>query len=451
MKKITKILYLNSPICIKQQFANLEAIRRNIYRRSGNYKTSYTMIDIDYILKNYSENNQLEKINKLLDHVNRNIPYYKKNSNYDLIKSIDDFKNLPLTSKKLMNNNIECFINPKKKKTLWEGKTSGSTGSPFQYYRDSYSIQYEYALYDKLYNFVSGQENPIKARFSGVSIIKANISKPPFWFYINKFKQLQLSAYHIDTSTFESYLKAFVKYKPNIGTGYASAWLFLSQYIIANKTKSYNFNAIVTDSEGLSIEDKLLVEKAFQCPVYQTYGLGEIGMIGVQCSAGHYHIFTERCFVEVVDGMGNALKNGEEGELVVTDLDSYDAPFIRYRTGDRGIINDTNCSCGWETPYIKKIVGRIDDFVVTTSGKKIGRLSHIAKPAIGVIAMQLVQKHPGYLEIRVLPGKDFDRNSMIEVLNVSKEYLGDMKVTWEVVNYLEQTKSGKTKFVIREF
>ena len=451
MENLLKTIYMNSPFFLKKSFANIEALRRNKYRRSRQYKNHFDEINILHMLTNYNELEQINNLNTLLGYINEKIPFFQKNLKNNYIYTLSEIGDLPLTSKMLMREDINSFINVESYNKLWKGKTSGSTGTPFNYYRDKNSMQYEYALYDRLYNFVARNENHIKARISGINIVKADSKTPPFWYFIKTFKQLQLSAYHIDEKTYREYIYAFSQYNVNIGTGYASAWLFLSQYILKNDIEPPKLEAIVTDSEGFSFEDKLIVENAFKCPVYQTYGLGEIGMAAVECKNGHYHIFTERCLVEIIDENGKVLNQGEEGEIVVTDLHSFDAPFIRYRTGDRGILSNCTCGCGWNTPYLKELVGRIDDYVITSDGRKIGRLSHIAKPAKGVLGMQLVQKQPGYLNIKVLPGVGFETNSMKHVEMVAKDYLGDMKVTWETVEKLEQTRSGKVKFVIRKF
>ena len=158
---------------------------------------------------------------------------------------------------------------------------------------------------------------------------------------------------------------------------------------------NYKFDklkGIVTDSEGLSNEEKLEVEKAFNCPVYQTYGLSEVGMVAVQCKYGHYHIFSDRCYVEIIDARGNILEDGRAGEIVVTDLYSLDAPFIRYKTGDMGILEHRKCKCGWKSPYIKELYGRIEDYVVTKDGRKVTRLV-ILQTRKRNYRMQLIQSN----------------------------------------------------------
>lgn len=451
MNRWIKKAYMNSPFWLKKVFANLEGIRRNYYRRSGSYLKYYTDIRIEDVLGEYSSRNQIERFNHLLKCVIDKIPYYKEQLKINSINSISDIDKIPLTSKNLMKNNIEKFINNSQKNKLWKGRTSGSTGNPFSYYRDRISMQYEYALYDKLYDYVVGNQKYNKARISGVNIVKAECVKPPFWYFIKVFGQLQCSAYHINSETYKFYIDAFNKFKVKLGTGYAKSWLFLAQYMNKEGYKFDKIKSIVTDSEGLSDEEKLEVENAFNCPVYQTYGLSEVGMVAVQCKYGHYHIFSNRCYVEIVDSQGNKLKDGKVGEIVVTDLYSFDAPFIRYKTGDMGILERGECKCGWKSPYIKELCGRIDDYVITKDGRKVTRLGHIAKPAKGIMGMQLVQTKPGELIINVLPGKNFAPDSMNDVIDLSKDYLCSMDISWREVKSLEKTDFGKVKYVVRKF
>lgn len=451
MNKILKGIYINSPFFLKKIFANGEALRRNIYRRSGEYNQYYKNININNILAGVNNDDQVEKLNMLLSYVNKHIPFYRENSNLNQLNIIDDFSKIPLINKELMRNDINSFINEKFVDQFWKGRTSGSTGSPFSYFRDRKSMQYEYALYDKLYEFIVGHQNYTKARISGVNIVKADCKNPPYWYFLKVFNQLQCSAYHIDSKTYKQYLEAFDKYKVELGTGYASSWLFLAQYILSENVKPPKLKAIVTDSEGVSNKEKLQIERAFNCPVYQTYGLGEVGMVAVQCKNNHYHIFTDRCFVEVVNEKGDALSDGEIGEITVTDLHSFKSPFIRYRTGDTGALGFEDCKCGAKGPYIKELCGRVDDYVITREGKRIGRLSHIAKPAKGVLGMQLIQNELGSLDINVIPSESFEPDSMNEVIATAKDYLTDMNINWRIVDNLEKTSSGKIRYVIRKF
>ncbi|MCM3253614.1 hypothetical protein [Priestia aryabhattai] len=452
MNNIIKQVYLNSPFFIKEIFANVEAVRRNYYRKRGQYKENSSSIDISEMLSNYNEEKQIRDFNLLLKHVKENIPYYRGNLRSNCINSLEEITLLPLIDKSRMRENIKDFVNEELLSTFWKGTTSGSTGTPFFYYRDKKSLQFHYALYDKLCAYFSEGEFKRKARISGVNILKVEHKKPPYWYFIKLFNQLQCSTYHINAVTYRDYINAFKKYNIEWGSGYASAWLHLAENVLNDKQLIMpKLSTIVTDSEGLSNEQKFKIETAFNCSVYQTYGLSEVGTIAVQCKNNHYHILTDACHIEIVDEDGFKVKNGKSGQIVVTDLHSYNAPFIRYLTGDTGIMGNNDCGCGWNGPYISELCGRVEDYILTLDGTKVKRLGHIAKPAKGVVGMQLIQYKPGFVEIHVQPRDDFNPESMNDVIKLSKEYLGNTTVKWKSVESLEKTKSGKIKYVIRKF
>ncbi|WP_447079662.1 phenylacetate--CoA ligase family protein [Clostridium perfringens] len=452
MNKILKEIYINSPFWMKRIFANMEAIRRDRYRRYGDYDILMNEIR-KCDLFDVNDEKQLERINSLLEYVVNNIEFFnEKKEYYKALSDISLLEKIPLLNKNIMREDIKKFIKTDEIKHFFKSTTSGSTGTPFVYYRDKSSVRYSFAVHDRIYELISNGEDLTKVRISGVRIVNTNKKKGPFWYFIDKYKQLQCSAYHINKNTCLEYIEAFKKYKVEIGTGYASSWLHLAEYLRDyDDIEIPKLRAIITDSEGLTNDQKKIIEDVFNCKVYVTYGLSEVGNVALQCKNNNYHIIKQSCIVEVVDVNGKSVEDGELGEIVVTDLNSFKAPFIRYATGDMAIIKHKECGCGWNGIYFSELVGRVEDYIVTSDNRKVKRLGHIAKPAKGIIGMQLVQERIGELLIRVLPGENFEENSMNDVIKLCHEYIGEISVRWEKVDKLEQTKAGKIKYIIRKF
>ncbi|MEA1924767.1 MAG: phenylacetate--CoA ligase [Candidatus Altiarchaeota archaeon] len=110
------------------------------------------------------------------------------------------------------------------------------------------------------------------------------------------------------------------------------------------------------------------VEDALDLKAYDIYGLSEIVGPGVaqeckeQCGA---HIWSDHFLPEVIDPKtGEQLGEGEEGELVLTTLTKEGIPLLRYRTGDRTILEYDKCSCGRYHPRMIKVRGRTDDMLI---------------------------------------------------------------------------------------
>jgi phenylacetate-CoA ligase len=99
------------------------------------------------------------------------------------------------------------------------------------------------------------------------------------------------------------------------------------------------------------------------------YGLSEIMGPGVAMESrdckGGLHVFSDHFLPEIVDpSTGDAVPDGEIGELVLTTLTKEAFPVLRYRTGDLTRILPGDCSCGRTFPRIARFTGRVDDMLV---------------------------------------------------------------------------------------
>ena len=56
---------------------------------------------------------------------------------------------------------------------------------------------------------------------------------------------------------------------------------------------------------------------------------------------------------------------GETGEVLLTPLDQWAMPLLRYQVGDVGSASDGDCPCGRGLPLMQAIQGRVQDLIVT--------------------------------------------------------------------------------------
>jgi phenylacetate-CoA ligase len=117
-------------------------------------------------------------------------------------------------------------------------------------------------------------------------------------------------------------------------------------------------------TEGMRAE----IERSLGLTVVMFYGLSEMCGPGVaaECHArAGLHVQEDHFLVEVVDpGTGDALGEGEEGELVFTTLTKEALPLIRYRTGDVGSLTTEACQCGRPFARVRELRGRLDDMLI---------------------------------------------------------------------------------------
>lgn len=448
-------LYEASPRIMQRVLVNLEAWRRDQFRRYGDYTSKLNHYNPQWYAstREAQEDYQIERLRELVQVARQHVPHYRHTLPNILVNSLNDLLLLPILEKDAFRSDpMSLTSDTVSIKDLRLQTTSGSTGTPLRYYQDRSAIQaHEVAVIEPLMAMYDCHFGERRARISGPYVAPYEQTEPPFWIYIDRYRQLQCSAYHLGPDTYRYYLQAMREAQCTYGTGYATAWHILASCILDAGGQPPSMKAIFTDSEGISLDQQATVEHAFGCPVVQTYGMGEVGTIAIQCREKRYHVLTRACIAEILNDHDQPVLPGETGQVVVTDLTSLVTPFIRYRTGDLATLAADTCHCGWFSPSWTAIVGRVDDQIKTPEGRWVGRLSHVTKPAIGIRESQIVQTAVDRVVIKVVPDRDFDPTSMDAVLAAAHRYLGHtMQVSWETVNKLERTPRGKLRHVVRE-
>ena len=120
---------------------------------------------------------------------------------------------------------------------------------------------------------------------------------------------------------------------------------------------------------GASIPStKKLIEEAWGAKCYDHPGATEVGAYGFECEPqpGGVHVNENEFIAEVIHTKtGAAVKEGERGELVITNLGRIGSPLIRYRTGDLVQPSYRPCVCGRSFMlFLGGVLGRIDDMII---------------------------------------------------------------------------------------
>jgi len=452
---IIQHLFLRSPNWLKEIAFSGEAIRRNWYRRYGDYNSirkEFSFANIESLSREQIELYQIDRINSLIEYAKVNCPFYKNRFSLNKIAALNDILSIPILQKEEIRNNLKTLISTTyNKRNLWWTYTSGSTGKPLKYCVSRESIRIRYAIHDNYFELYSLPWGAPRARLSGILTTPINNEEPPFWVFNRVFNQLQMSAYHISSKTAVYYINKLIEFKPVAIIGYPHSIYLLASFMLENSIRLDCVKVIFTDSENLIDAHKQVIENAFNVKCKDAYGLGEITGGAFLCENDQYIEMYPTCLIEVVDEKGNPSNPGEPGRIIITDLVNYASPFIRYETGDIGVLS-TGCNCKWHNiKHIREIVGRVDDMILTTKGRWVGRLSHVTKPGIGILESQIVQKQINEIEILIVPALDFQAESMTNVLKTAKDYLGsDMNVTWRIVKEIPpDAKSHKIKHVVR--
>jgi phenylacetate-CoA ligase len=443
-----------APSWAKRVLVNVEATRREWFRRHGDYRALVASYDPAFyrLPLEAQEAFQLAELNRLIAAVRHHVPHYRATLPAGPLGALAELAELPTVEKEQIRRDPFAFVGEQvPRRELWARTTSGSTGTPLTFRLDREATRRQQAAADAMLAAYGCPFGERRARFSGAYVAPYARREPPFWIWIDSYRQLQCSAYHLAPEFFPHYLRAIRRSRVTYGTGYPSSWHLLASYMLEHGVPAPPLRAIITDSEGISLEQQAVIERAFSCPVYQTYGTGEIGQVVWQCRHRRYHILTRAVILELLDDAGRPVGPGQTGQVIATSLTGAGTPFIRYRTGDLATLAEGPCPCGLQSPSLAAIEGRIDDRLLTPDGRWVRLGGHVVRAAVGIRESQIAQVAPDRVVIRVVPEPGFAPASMDEVVAAAHRYLGaGMQVSWLAVERLPRTRSGKLRHVVRE-
>jgi phenylacetate-CoA ligase len=204
----------------------------------------------------------------------------------------------------------------------------------------------------------------------------------------------------------------------------------------------------ISNAEPLLQHQIDIITEIFGCTVVNTYGMSEL--VAAACSFNDVNemlIWPEVGLIETLQLESDLpVLEGESGRLICTSLLNKDMPLIRYEVGDTGIITDS--SAGIKFQKITELTGRIDDLVITDSGKRIGRLDPVFKNNFNIKEAQIIQETLSSFTLKVVPDSDYNDKNGEAMVNSLKERVGEIRVNIELCESIERTNTGKFKAVI---
>jgi phenylacetate-CoA ligase len=404
---------------------------------------------------------QEQNLVKLIDHCYLHVPYYRNLFDQvrltpDDIKTISDLEKLPVLTKSTLKSRKEEFTPDNLARIRYlDRSTSGSTGIPYKYRVSKRDWEHSQALILRDRSFAGIMPGD---RHAVISCQLPQAKAGPARTFMN-FMLNQKSFYYMNVTRERSfeYFRELNRFKPRFLSGGAQPLSLFAKFLRDNDLKlQFTLQAIITNGEKLFNHQRKAIEDVLGAPVYDMYGLDDGGLSACECEVHRgLHIDMERAILEVVDETGRQVFN-REGRILATSLQNYAQPFVRYETGDLGIISDRTCRCGRKMPLLEEITGRIEGYIVTTSGIKVhGTIFQAWMDKFDNISQfQVVQEQVDTVLVKVVPEKWEDASvpDTREIQNTLTGIDPKMKVDIELISEdrLEYTSAGKYKFVINK-
>jgi phenylacetate-CoA ligase len=232
--------------------------------------------------------------------------------------------------------------------------------------------------------------------------------------------------------------------------GYGSGFAALAESARAAGVPPLPLRAVIVSGDTLLPGMRSSIEQFFHCQCFDHYGQSEGVCMAMQCPYGSMHVIPAAGIIEILRDDGVPCAAGEVGEVVATGLLNDAMPLIRYRLGDYAAwAKEHTCACGSAHPVIAHLEGRVDDYLITADGRKIGRLSTAMKRSPTIHSAQLVQDRPGHAYLLVRPAHGYRATDALAVRDDILERIGSCAVEVIEVSDIPKTPQGKTVLVVR--
>lgn len=369
------------------------------------------------------------------------------------LQSLDDFARWPLLTREKIQTDRAALRTTQPIPMVAKG-TGGSSGVPLQFDVSHDSHERRTALMWRGYGWAGAQPGTRQLYIWGGAL-----KTVPGW---KKLKQRLHNAFDrktlIDCFAFTpermaEHARTWNQCRPEAVVAYVNPLYEFARHCDERRIKLVPPGAIVVGAEKLHPYQRELIERVCCAPVFETYGSREFMLIGAECEQHRgLHVSQENLFVEVLDDDGRPTPDGEEGNVVVTDLFNLAMPFVRYVNGDRAIAGTTQCACGRGLPLMRGVTGRRLDTLVTPDGRKVPGefFPHLLKDFSAIRRFQVAQQDPSEIVIRVVAPELSVTDRAVLLDAVSAVTGSVVRVRLDQVDEIPLTAQGKHRIVINE-
>ncbi|MEN8119830.1 MAG: AMP-binding protein [Bacteroidota bacterium] len=310
---------------------------------------------------------QEKKLTELLEYLNSNSKFYQdlfKEHKIDIkkIKTLEDLTNIPVTTKNDLQKRNKDFMCVDNEKVIDYLSTSGTLGEPVIFamtdsdldrlaYNEYISFLCADAQISDIFQlmvtmdkrFMAGMAYYSGIRKLGAGIVRVGPGNPELQF--DTIKRISPTA----IITVPSFIIKLIEYaeKSNFDLNKTT---IKKAVCIGEPIRKNNFEL---NTLGRKIKDKWDIE------LYSTYASTEMGTAFTECSegkGGHHH--PEIIIVEFLDDNNQPVKEGEPGEVTITNIGVEGMPLLRFKTGDICYFHTDPCKCGRNTMRLGPVIGR---------------------------------------------------------------------------------------------
>lgn len=313
---------------------------------------------------------QLERLQKTVRHC-MNSPFYKKRFEEngltpDCIKSLDDLKKIPFTTKQDLRDNYPFGIaSVPLEKAVRLHSSSGTTGNPTVILHTQKDLDEWANAVARCLHMVGLRPGDVFQNSSGYGMFTGGLG---FQYGAERLGMLTVPAAAGNTKRQLKFITDFGTTALHAIPSYVTRMYEVMQEMGIDPRRDTKLKTLVIGAEPHSEEQRRRIEEMMGVKAYNSFGMSEMCGPGVafECQEQNgLHIWEDYYIVEIIDPETlEPVPEGEVGELVLTTINREAMPLLRYRTRDLTRILPGECPCGRHHVRLDRMKGRSDDMII---------------------------------------------------------------------------------------
>ena len=283
----------------------------------------------------------------------------------DDIKTVDDIRKLPFTTKQNLRDNYPFgLVGGDMKDAIRIHSSSGTTGHPTVVVYSRHDIDSWANMVARNMYMVGCRDTDVFQNSSGYGMFTGGLG---FQYGAEKLGATTIPAAAGNSKRQIMFIRDFGTTCLHAIPSYAVrlAEVFKEEGIDPRDT---SLRTLFIGAEPHTEEQRRRIERLLGVKAYNSFGMTEMNGPGVafECKQQNgMHLWEDNYIVEIVDpDTLEPVPDGEYGEMVLTTLDRTMMPILRYRTRDLTRILTGECPCGRTHRRIDRIKGRTDDMFI---------------------------------------------------------------------------------------
>ncbi len=400
---------------------------------------------------------QNERLKAIAKHAYETVPNYRdvmdaRKLRPSDIRTIADLPKFPITTRDEVVRSPDSFLSrAADRRRLRRATSSGTTGNPVTVEWDAGVSLMNNACLQRTRRWAGFEFGRPYATLMGRMVVPVRQTRPPFWRLNRPWNQLFLSPVHLSQENLPHYVRKLREAKVEALEAYPSSAYVLARHLESNGDR-LPLRAVFTSSEPLLPLEREVIERVFECGVFDAYSQTERVLYSSECEMhdGH-HVFQEYGILEVIDKEGAPTGPGERGRVVATGLQNMAMPLIRYSLGDTAVLTDRACACGRTLQLLEGVGMKAQDILVTPDGRMIppGVATGSFKGVRSVVRSQIVQDRVDAVLVRLVVREGYGPEDENAISRGLSRCLGaGVRIEFECVDDIPLSGRGKFRRII---